>query len=80
MSTNSYMDERLVKDQFQRIGNRSPTSEQEERSHDQIDWSLGPITKSEYEHIVTELNYTEKQRSLGGFELIKVVESLIPSK
>ena len=79
MSTNSYMDERLIKDQFQKIGNGSPTSKQEERSHDQIDWSLGPITKSEYEHIVTEVNYTEKQTSLGGFELMKVVESLIES-
>ena len=36
-----------------------------------IDWSLGPITKSEYEDLVTKFNYVENQESIGSFEMIK---------
>ena len=99
MSANCYMDETLVKDEFQRIEDGIPRKddvlrnldqlerivngfarrEQEITSHDQVNWSLGPITKNEYEQIVSQLNYTEDQKSLGSFELMKVLESMIES-
>ena len=97
---NSYMDERLVEDQFKRIETALPrkdkvlrTKEQFERNilnwmptpknaldkHDEFDWSIGPTTKSEFEHILTQLSFVEEEKSLGGFELMKVLENLIES-
>ena len=79
MSVNSYMDNRLVKDQFERIVNGRHNAEDGIKNHNQIDWSIGPITKNEYEQLVAMLNYTEEKKSLGGFEFMKVMESLIES-
>ena len=79
MSTNNYMNERIAKDQFERISSGLPTSDYENMNHVQIDWTLGPISKTEYEEIMIQLNYTEEQKSLGGFELMKALESLIES-
>ena len=77
MSTNSYMDGRLPEDIFQRIANASSTTDYDAMDNEQIDWSMGPMQKREFEQIATQLNYIEEQNSLGGFESMKVMESLI---
>ena len=79
MSTNSHMDERITKDLFERISLGTLSSENELKSHEQIDWSIDPLQKREYEDIITQLNYTEKHKRMGGFESMKVLESLIES-
>ena len=79
MSTNTYMDDRLVKDQFQRVSNGWTKTQDKADSHNEIDWSISSITKQEYEQIVAKLNFVEKHKSLGGFEFMKVMECLIES-
>ena len=79
MSISTYMDDQIVNDEFERIANGFPKTEDQDSTHDQIDWSIGPITKSEYEHLVAKQDYIEEKSSLGGFEFMKAMESLIES-
>ena len=79
MSANIYLDDRVVQDEFEKIAKVLSETEDGVRDHNQIDWSIGPISKSEFEQFVTRLNYTEEHKSLGGFEFMKVIESLIES-
>ena len=78
MSTNAYMDEQLLKDQFKKLADGSP-DERDIKLQDHIDWTVGPITKAEYEQLVAKFNYIEEKKSLGGFEFMKVIEGAIES-
>ena len=79
MSTNSYMDDRLAKELFEKVSMGSPTYDYDIQEQEQIDWSIGPLHKREYEIIITRLTYTEEQKCLGGFESMRVLESLMES-
>ena len=79
MSANTYLDDRVVQDEFEKIAKVLSETEDGVRDHNQIDWSIGSISKSEFEQLVARLNYTEEHKSLGGFEFMKVIESSIES-
>ena len=45
---------------------------------DKVDWSIGPMTKNEYEQCVTRFNFDRKKNENCN-ELLKVVENLTES-
>lgn len=60
MSSNSYMDERIVKDDFSRVSEDLHQTVEVDNCQKKIDWSIGLLTKTEFEHFMTQFNFSEK--------------------
>ena len=82
MATHKYLNEKYLENYFKTISDGYPTViEQTSRfqSSTEIDWSAHIISKNEYGDIITMIIFLRKRQSMGGFEMVTMVENVTES-